>query len=301
MRTRQFIAWSMVLTGLMSAPGGIAAQALTTTGPVHGTLIVGGGLEGKAVIGRFIELAGGPDASIVIIPTAGELDSLFEGSSDYVVLRHFGARNLTILHTRSRDTANTAKFVAPLLRATGVWIGGGRQWRLVDAYSHTRTVNELHALLARGGVIGGTSAGASIQSSYMVRGSPHGSSRMMAPGYEEGFGFLRNAAIDQHLLVRNRQDDMLTVIDKYPGLLGIGLDEGTAIIVKGNRAEIVGRSKVAFYNTQDRGDNLYYFLQDGDVFDLAARRTVSGTRLSPGQVLGPFARFCHWLMRIRNR
>lgn len=69
----------------------------------------------------------------------------------------------------------------------------------------------------------------------------------------------------------------------------------------GNRAEVVGRSKVAFYNAKDRGDDLYYFLQDGGVFDIGTRRVVSGTRLSPGQVLGPVARFRHWLVRIGRK
>lgn len=123
----------------------------------------------------------------------------------------------------------------------------------------------------------------------------------MAPGYEEGFGFLRDAAVDQHLLVRNRQDDMLKVVERYPTLLDIGLDEGAAIIVTGDRAQVVGRSNVAFYNAADRGSDLYYFLQSGDVFDLRERRTQSGTRLSPAQVLGPYARFRHWLVRLRKR
>lgn len=277
-----------------------AALPQTTIGPPRGALVISGGYAGKAVMSRFIELAGGPDALIVIIPTADEGDSFLE-SSDFAVLKHFGARNLAILHTRSRDTANATRFVEPLRRAGGVWIGGGRQWRLADAYAHTRTVAELQALLMRGGVIGGTSAGASIQSSYMVRGSPDGSSRMIAPGHEEGFGFLRDAAIDQHLLARGRQDDMLDVIERYPSLLGIGVDEWTALVVTGNRGEVVGRSKVAFYNAKDRGDDLYYFLQDGGVFDLGTRRVVSGTRLSPGQVLGPVARFRHWLVRIGKK
>lgn len=301
------IAFVMYLAAEFSRP--VASELVLPTspvtaqtafvGPVRGALVIGGGLEGKAVVGRFIELAGGPDASIIIIPTAAEADSLFERSVEYTVLRHFGARNLSVLHTRSRDTANTGEFVAPLLRATGVWIGGGRQSRLVDTYLHTRTVTELHALLGRGGVIGGTSAGASIQSSYMVRGAR--SSRIMTPGYEEGFGFLRNAAVDQHLLVRDRQDEMLRVIEHYPALLGIGIDEGAAIVVSGDRAEVVGRSKVAFYNAADRGADLYYFLQSGDVFDLRDRRTISGTRLSPPKVLGPYARFRHWLLRLRKR
>jgi hypothetical protein len=92
------------------------------------------------------------------------------------------------------------EFAAVLRTATGVWLPGGRQWRLTDAYLDTRTHRELEALLERGGVIGGTSAGASVQASFMVRGAPEGNHIVIAPGRTRGFGFLRNAAVDQHLL-----------------------------------------------------------------------------------------------------
>jgi hypothetical protein len=82
--------------------------------------------------------------------------------------------------------------------------------------------------------------------------------------------------VDQHLLARNRQDDMLEVIAAHPSLLGIGLDEGTAIVVQGDRAEVIGRSRAAFYNTRDAGRARYYFLEPGAVFDLAGRRIVAG-------------------------
>jgi cyanophycinase len=114
----------------------------------------------------------------------------------------------------------------------------------------------------------------------MVRGAVEGNTIMMAPGYERGFGFLRGAAVDQHLLARGRENDMLEVIARYPELLGIGLDEGTAIHVTGDRAEVIGRSLVAFYNTRDADGEPYYFLGAGDVFDLGARRVISGDRQS---------------------
>jgi cyanophycinase len=158
--------------------------------------------------------------------------------------------------------------VAPLRTARGVWFEGGRQWRLVDAYLGTRTERELFALLARGGVIGGSSAGATIQGSYLVRGAREGNAVMMAPGYEQGLGFLRNVAIDQHLLARKRQEDMVAVVRAHPQLLGIGIDEGTAIVVHGDRFEVVGASRVAIYEA----GKPYYFLAPGDRFDLAARR-----------------------------
>ena len=263
-----------------------AAQPVV--GPAQGTLVVaGGGRLGPEIMQRFVALAGGADARIVIIPTAGEQDEFPSDWGGYEQLRDAGAREVTVLHTREPDEANRDAFAAPLRTATGVWIPGGRQWRLADAYLGTKVLEELRAVLERGGVIGGTSAGASIQASYMVRGAVEGNTIMMAPGHEEGFGLLRGAAVDQHLLARGRQDDMLEVIAAHPELLGIGLDEGTAIVVRGDTAEVVGRSKAAFYNTNDAGDAPYYFLQPGDVFDLSARRVVSGT---PEPALAPAAR-----------
>ena len=152
---------------------------------------------------------------------------------------------------------------------------GGRQWRLVDSYLGTRTEREFRGVVERGGVIGGSSAGATIQGSYLVRGAREGNQLMMAPGYEQGFGFLRGVAIDQHLLKRTRQDDLLEVIDRRPDLLGIGIDESTAIVVQGDRIEVIGESKVAIYDKsyQPGADGKrYYFLEPGARFDLRLRR-----------------------------
>lgn len=256
-----------------------AVSGAPRVGPASGHLIVaGGGRLGPEIMNRFIALAGGTAARIVIIPTAGESDEYGDDWGGYDVFRDAGVHEVTVLHTRDPGEADTDAFSAPLRRATGVWIPGGRQWRLADAYLETRTLNELFGVLERGGVIGGSSAGASIQASYMVRGAVEGNTIMMAPGHEEGFGFLRNAAVDQHLIARGRQDDMLEVIDTHPELLGIGLDEGTAILVTGDRAEVIGRSLVAFYNTRDADGEAYYFLGAGGVFDLGERRVISGER-----------------------
>ena len=145
--------------------------------------------------------------------------------------------------------ADSAEFVAALKTAKGVWIDGGRQWRLVDSYLGTKTAKELDNVLERGGVIAGTSAGATIQGSYLVRGAREGNTIMMAKGYEEGFGFLRNVAIDQHLIARHRENDLVPVISLKPELLGIGLDEATAIVVTGDSFSVIGASKVAIYDT----------------------------------------------------
>ncbi|CAN5889916.1 hypothetical protein BH23GEM9_BH23GEM9_01490 [soil metagenome] len=262
-----------------------AAHAEPVTGPARGALVIaGGGRLGPEIMDRFIELAGGRGARIVIIPAAGTDDSYPDDWPGYRPFRAAGVQAVTVLHTRDPAVADTDEFVRPLRDATGVWVPGGRQWRLVDAYAGTRTLRELHAVLARGGVVGGTSAGASIQASYMVRGAVEGNAVMMAPGYEEGFGFMKGTAIDQHLLARGREDDMLHVIARHPALLGIGIDEGTAIIVTGDRAEVTGVGRVAFYNAADRGELPYYFLRRGDAFDLAARRTLRGSPVGPATV-----------------
>lgn len=246
-------------------------------GPQRGSLVVvGGGRIGRDIIERFVALAGGPEAPLVVIPTAGG-DSVYGPSCTCTrQLREAGATDVTVLHTYDPREADTERFAAPIRRARGVWFPGGRQWRLADAYLGTRTERELHALLERGGVVGGTSAGASIQASYLVRGAPEGNTIMMAPGHERGFAFLRDVAVDQHVLARNRLDDLPQVLARHPRLLGIGIDEGTAIVVARDTFEVVGVSKVFVYGGRDTPDSgrVYRTLSGGDRFDLRGRRVV---------------------------
>lgn len=266
--------------GAVGAPRTVAASSNAdpgTVAPATGHLVVvGGGQIAPAIMQRFIALAGGPDAPIVVIPTAGE-DSVYSPTwPGLALLTRNGARNLTVLHTRDRRLAESDSFAAIIRRARGVWFPGGRQWRLVDAYLGTATERELHALLARGGVIGGTSAGASIQASYLVRGAREGNTIMMAPGYERGFGFLRSVAVDQHVAARKRERDLQQVISAHPTLLGLGLDEGTAIFVNGNQAEVAGAGLLYVHNGAEAGsgDLPYVTLRAGEVLDLKARRRV---------------------------
>ena len=265
---------SRVLAFALVAATGFAASI----GPEKGTLIIaGGGTLGPEIMGRFIELAGGKDAPMVFIPTAEEVDPPKATAQDNV-LTQAGCTHVTILHTRDRKVADTAEFVRPLETARAVWFEGGRQWRLVDAYLNTRTEREIWGVLERGGVVGGSSAGATIQGSYLVRGAREGNTIMMAPGYETGMGFLKNAAIDQHVITRHRENDLNAVIDLHPELLGIGIDEGTAIVVHGNRFEVIGKSKVFIHDARHApaGDgHPYYTLAAGDWFDVEARRQVA--------------------------
>jgi cyanophycinase len=258
-------------------PGqGRGQRAAPQIGPPNGALvIVGGAMRDPAIRERFIDLAGGPDAPIVVIPTAGGGQDYDEWSAGLQGWKRAGVTDITVLHTKDRAVADSEEFVAPLRRARGVWFNGGRQWHLADSYLDTRTHEELWGVLRRGGVIGGSSAGATIQGSYLARGDTSGN-RIMMGDHTAGLGFLKNTAIDQHVLMRNRHFDLIEIIEQRPELLGIGIDENTAIVVKGEEFQVIGAGHVAIYERGAMLDSvgLFYFLSPGDRFDLERRRAL---------------------------
>ena len=274
---RRLVRFSLA-TMILCVPFQVAAQ---TRGPSNGSLvIVGGAMRDPGIMQRFLDLAGGPDAPIVVIPTAGgadEYDQFYQGLNAW---RDQGATNLTVLHTKDRSQAESDEFVRAIREASGVWFPGGRQWHLADSYLDTQTERELHNLLDRGGVIGGSSAGATIQGSYLVRGDTRGNELMMGD-HVEGFGFLTNSAIDQHLLKRNRQFDLVEVIQAHPELLGIGIDENTAIVVIGDQFEVIGASyALIFDHGSTVGDSgKFYFLAPGDRYNMAARQATRSAQV----------------------
>lgn len=273
---------------------GQSPASTTMVGPEKGALvIVGGGAMGPDIWNRFVELAGGPAAaSIVIIPTAGDDSSANSAPRETEKLTGMGVKNITILHTRDPKVANQESFVAPIRTATGVWFVGGRHWRLADSYLNTLAQKEFNALLSRGGVIGGTSAGATILGSFMVRGDTKGNSIMIGD-HTQGLDFMHNVAIDQHVMRRNRQFDLINVIKSRPELLGIGIDEGTAIVVQQNMFEVIGASYAGIYEAgqiansekfpsgQNSSGGPFYYLGKGQQFDLQTRKPILNRPLRP--------------------
>lgn len=241
-----------------------------------GTLIIigGGGVPPEA-LELFIERAGGPDAPLVVIPTAAG-GPVRRQPYGLQMLRRAGARDVTVIDGRDPGSVDAPGVLEVLRRARGVWLGGGRQWRLVDAYDGTRAGELLHGVLERGGVIAGSSAGASIQAEYLVRGNPLGNQDMMAEGYERGLGFLKGVAVDQHFTQRGRLPDLVGVIERFPALLGIGIDESTALVVEGSRARVTGRHRVFFLDGLDgeEGEIRRVSLGDGETLDLLTRRRI---------------------------
>jgi len=244
---------------------------------------------GAGVLERFVALAGGPEADFVYIPTASSGIKLDDGfvytppdsdtpaantrEFERELAEMFGVKRVTVLHTRSRRTADSESFVAPLRRAGGVWISGGNSGRLADAYLGTLTQREIEAVFGRGGVVGGNSAGAIIQGSFIVRGRPD-KPVLMARGHERGFGFLKKVVVNPHLIAARREDELVNVVDAHPELLGIGIDERAAILVRGGRFQVLGDGKVAVYDDRRHENRWYYWLAPGTLFDLRTRAVV---------------------------
>ena len=232
-------------------------------------LLLGGGEVTPEIARRFVALAGGRDGHFVYIPTAAPDAEISPPELKMWFRMTFGVDNVTILHTRDRSLADTDSFAAPLETADGVWFGGGRQWRIADAYLGTRVEAALHAVLRRGGIVAGTSAGASILASYLVRGAPEGNWILSAPGHERGFGLLPRAAVDQHVDRFHRENDIASILRLHPGLLGIGLDEATAITVINDSCTVIGNGRVILHDGKQHDGLPYAILHEGDRFSVA--------------------------------
>jgi cyanophycinase len=281
-----FLGWVAVTSALLAQSSSEFDQHVTL-GPENGTLLIIGGGASDLFYQKFMDLVGGPDAPIVVIPTASTSNKLSQEFLNNYQKRFLnkGFKNVTVLHTRDREVANSAAFIEPIQEAKGIWFSGGRQWRHADSYLSTATHQAFNELLNRGGVIAGSSAGATIQGSYLARGDTKRNTIMMGD-HEEGLNFLSNVAIDQHLIARNRQFDMFEILDHRPELLGIGLDENTGIIVQHDTFEVMGESYVVIYDgtrwSAERdttyqlttGSREFYMLKAGQKYDLRQRKVV---------------------------
>lgn len=196
----------------------------------------GGGPD--AALDQFAALCenGGP---LVLIPTAS-VDSDRQTRRDRLRqpwLRR-GVREVVVLHARDREEALAEGFAEPLRKASCAWMVGGKQGRLEDRYVGTPVEQELHALLRRGGAVGGSSAGSAIMSRVMIHhGNPD-------PVEGTGFGILPGIIVDQHFLARQREPRLVSMLERHPELVGFGIDEATALVVQGDRWRVVGDSVV---------------------------------------------------------
>jgi cyanophycinase len=205
------------------------------SGSGPGPLLIIGGAEDKlhkrAILTDFVTASGGPDARIVVIPTASSLGDEVVEVYD-ALFRRLGAGEVTACRPESREEAADPDLVKLVDEATGVFMTGGNQLKLSAVICGTPVGDAVVRAHARGAVVGGTSAGASIQSSHMVAFGRGGSTpKQRMTQVAAGLGLLASTVVDQHFEQRNRYGRLLMIVSQSPQLLGIGVDEDTCATV----------------------------------------------------------------------
>ena len=228
------------------------ARARASSGPDQGALvIVGGGAIGPEIVARFVALAGGPESEFVVIPTATETENVDTKRAGDRFARLFGVKNVTVLHTRDRAEADTEAVRRPAQEGEGGLVRRRppvAAGRLVPQHAHpARARGRPGAGWGDRRLVGGGHDPGLIPGP----GAREGNHIMMAKGYEQGFGHLKDVAIDQHIIPRHREQDLVAVIEAHPELLGLGIDEATAVVVQGDRFEVIGKSVVGIYDGAD--------------------------------------------------
>ncbi len=251
-------------------------------------VLVGGGAKPTAAVARFVELAGGAGARIVVLPLASG-DSRPAGG-DYVGLfGQHGVTSVTVIHVDDRRDAARAAYVRAVDQATAVWFAGGDQRRITARLVDTPLHAALLALQARGGPVGGTSAGTACQSGLMLTGD--GDTRVIRAGATllgRGLDLAPGLLFDTHFVVRDRQRRLVSAVLDHPELLGVGVDEGAAIWLRADGVMHVFSGSVIVYDgararrprdpraaPADVEGLVTHPLGDGDTFDLRARRRLA--------------------------
>lgn len=253
-----------------------------------------GGAEDKfkdrRILSRFVELAGGPNARIAVIPTAS---SLPEAGQLYVsIFRELGAGSSGILTVATRHDAFDDELVALIENSTGIFMTGGNQIRIAATLGGTPVADAIMKRSAQGVPIAGTSAGASVMSGIMIAGGRSGTTpRRQLARMSAGLGLIDSVIIDQHFRERNRVGRLVTMVSYNPGLLGIGVDEDTAAIISADGLiEVLGRGSVLVVDGSGMASDIYagldrqpvtvsdvkiHFVAEGSCFDLNQRTVTS--------------------------
>jgi cyanophycinase len=215
----------------------------------EGSVIIIGGAEDKVrdrvILNRFVTLAGGPDATIVVISTASSLGA--EAGERYrAVFGELGVNRVRPLHAVTRPQANDESAALLLRDATGIFLTGGNQLRLASTIGGTRLADAILERFRHGAVVAGTSAGASALSSHMIAfGASGATPKQRMAQISAGLGLIPGVIVDQHFQQRNRLGRLLSLIAQNPSLLGIGVDEDTAGVVgPEHQLEVIGRGSI---------------------------------------------------------
>lgn len=253
---------AFVLTA--GAAAGIRAQPVAPNAQGH-LVIVGGGPIPDEIDRRFVDLAGGAGkARIVVLPMASE-SGAESGAERAASFRKLGVVNAVSLNLARKDTG--ADSVARLLgQATGIWFPGGDQNRLTATIIGTAVLDSIRSRYRHGAVVGGTSAGAAVMSDPMISGDERrpGGGRPPSDSSDgwmtidrddvvlvPGFGLLPNVTVDQHFLRRRRHNRLVSVVLEHPAVVGIGIDESTALVVSPQGPwQVIGASQATIYDAR---------------------------------------------------
>src|SRR6478672_10466155 len=262
--------------------------------PPLGTLFAIGGAEAKLrrriVLGAFVSAAGGPDARIAVVSSASSLGGEVVGVYREV-FTSLGAREVVSLRPESRAQAGESDLVEPLGKVSGIFMTGGNQLKLSSLITGTPFGDGIHEAYQRGVAVGGTSAGASILAEHMIAfGAGGATPKQRMSQLSAGLGLIQGVVIDQHFEQRNRYGRLLSLVAQSPSLLGLGIDEDTAAVVRhGDQLEVVGRGAVTVVDGTHLISNAYaakrtapllvsgatlHVLPAGSRFDLTRRTLV---------------------------
>jgi cyanophycinase len=284
-RSKSSVAWEQVPDSVWAAHrvASDVAPGISRELRAGHLLLVGGGPSQDDLNAEFVRLAGGSTAHIVVIPTAGvdPAEDVQARQSGPAWARSLGVEHVTVVHTSSRAEADDEAFVGPIRQATGVWLPGGEAGRILVSYLGTRTERELLALLARGGVIGGTSAGALVwgSESQVFRAPADGSPFLMGDAkalligdpHSLCFGALHNVILAPHFTEFRMHPSLVKTLAARPYLLGIGIDEATALEIHGDSCSVLGRGHVTVFDGKHHGGAPALVLGAGAHYDLARK------------------------------
>ncbi|CAH0997838.1 Cyanophycinase [Emticicia aquatica] len=239
-------------------------------------ILIGGGKRTPDVLAKFIEFSGNENGKILVIPWAsGEQEIAFSNIKNEVgALSKIAIENAPLAPL---NTETKAKLVAQLKTTKGVFFCGGDQNRIMEVLKDDELFNIMHEMYKNNVVFAGTSAGTAIMSEIMITGE--GDFKVIDGSKVEtkkGLGLINNIIVDQHFIKRQRQNRLIGLIFKNPTLLGVGIDENTALVVEQNRyAEVLGESQVMIFEALKQPNEMkFLMLQKGKKFDLKKRKIM---------------------------
>lgn len=252
----------------------LAGLVMTCAGAPKGKLvIVGGGATPAGLHRKILDLAGGTNASVVVIPFASSLADA--GQSSVKAFVEAGATRVTLLSTNSAQAATAA-----LQAARGIWFPGGDQSRLIRGLDQLGVLPLIRERFDQGAVIGGTSAGAAVMSRVMIAGNPKAPAAV--PPLGQGIGLWPEAIVDQHFIKRQREPRLRAVVEAHPELLGVGIDESTYVIVSGGSFDVAGNSAVVLLDGRAGGPIQRRQLSAGETFAWAVGETKPSANKNAG-------------------